>query len=143
MGEAYRYASWMPLWLVSLITVAAVWGAIVGVLIVAGRRSAARALAGFLPNLIALFRGLLRDPRVHRRSKVLLVLALLWLVSPIDLIPEFVPVAGPLDDAIVGILVLRHVVRRAGHEVVADHWRGDPATLDRILRIAGSRRAVA
>jgi uncharacterized membrane protein YkvA (DUF1232 family) len=128
----------MPWWLIALVAVVAVWAVLVVGLIVAGRRSAARALATLLPNLIGLFHGLIRDPRVPIGSKVLLGLALLWFVSPVDLVPEFVPVAGPLDDAIVGILVLRHVVRRSGRAIVADHWRGDAATLDRILRLAGA-----
>ena len=75
-----------------------------------------------------------------RGSKALLWFAIVWVVSPIDLIPEFIPIAGPLDDAIVAALVLRHVVRRSGPEVVGDHWRGDPVTLDRILGVGRRRR---
>ena len=63
--------------------------------------------------------------------------ALGWFISPIDLIPEFLPVVGPLDDAIVAALVLRHVLRRTDRSVLADHWRGDPFTLDAIIRIGG------
>lgn len=62
---------------------------------------------------------------------------MLWLASPVDLIPEFIPVAGPLDDAIVAALVLRHVLRSAGKDVIAERWRGDPATLALLLRLAG------
>jgi uncharacterized membrane protein YkvA (DUF1232 family) len=62
----------------------------------------------------------------------------MWLVSPIDLIPEFIPVAGPLDDAIVAVLILRYVLKRAGRDVVSKHWRGDPVVLERLLRLAGS-----
>ena len=58
-----------------------------------------------------------------------------WVVSPIDLVPEFIPVLGPLDDAVVAGLILRHVVKLAGREVVEEHWRGDAATLDRIMTI--------
>ena len=87
-----------------------------------------------------LFRGLLRDPRVSRGSKALVWFAIAWVVSPIDLIPEFIPIAGPLDDAIVAALVLRHVLRTSGPDVVGDHWRGDPATLAPILGIGGRRR---
>ena len=60
----------------------------------------------------------------------------MWFVSPIDLVPEFIPVLGPLDDALLAALVVRHLVRRAGSEVVAEAWPGDPATLDRMLRLA-------
>jgi uncharacterized membrane protein YkvA (DUF1232 family) len=124
--------------LLALGIAAAVWVAAVLLLILAGRRSAARELAVLLPNLVALFRGLLKDSRVPRGTKLLVGLAVAWVISPIDLIPEFVPIAGPLDDAIVAALVLRHVLKRAGREVVEGHWRGDPATLRLILRAAGT-----
>jgi len=109
------------------------WAALVAGLALAGRRSAARELAAFLPNLLLLFRGLLRDPRVSLGAKALLVLAVAWVASPIDLVPEFVPLAGPLDDAIVAALVLRAVLRRTDRAVLLEHWRGDPATLDRLV----------
>jgi len=115
-----------------------VWLLAIGVLVALGKRSQARELAALLPNLVVLFRGLLADPRVPRSSKRWLWFALVWCISPIDLIPEFIPVAGPLDDAIVAALALRHVVRRTDRCVLADHWRGDPATLDAIIR-AGKR----
>jgi uncharacterized membrane protein YkvA (DUF1232 family) len=105
-------------------------------LLVIGRRTIARELVTFLPNLIRLFRGLLADERVPRSSKVLLLLGAFWLASPIDLIPEFLPGVGALDDAIVAGLVLRHVAKRAGPEVVQDHWRGDPKTIGLVLRAA-------
>jgi len=130
----------MPGWLVAVLVLVAVWIVAVAGLAIAGKRSAARELATLLPNLVMLFRGLLRDPRVPRGSKALLWFAIVWVVSPIDLIPEFIPIAGPLDDAIVAALVLRHVLRASGPDVVADHWRGDPATLARILGIGGRRR---
>src|SRR6266566_3664054 len=121
--------------LIALVAVAGVWLLGIVVLLLMGRRSAAREFASFLPNLALLFRGLARDPRVPRGSKFLLLFGLVWIASPIDLIPEFIPVAGPLDDAIVAVLILRHVLKRAGREVVEEHWRGDPAVLDRLLRL--------
>jgi uncharacterized membrane protein YkvA (DUF1232 family) len=120
---------------VVLASVAGVWLLGVALLVVLGRRSAAREFATFLPNLVLLFRGLVRDPRVPRRSKALLLLGVIWVASPIDLIPEFIPIAGPLDDAIVAVLILRYVLKRSGREVVSEHWRGDPAVLDRLLRL--------
>jgi uncharacterized membrane protein YkvA (DUF1232 family) len=112
-----------------------VWLAAIAVLFVLGRRLAAREIATLIPNLLRLFRGLVRDPRLPRRTKVLLLVGVVWLVSPIDLIPEFIPVLGPLDDAVVAALILRHVVKVAGLAVLAEHWRGDPATLERITRV--------
>jgi uncharacterized membrane protein YkvA (DUF1232 family) len=123
----------MPGWLIAILVLVGVWVIAIAGLAIAGRRSAARELATLLPNLVMLFRGLLRDPRVSRGSKALVWLAIVWVVSPIDLIPEFIPIAGPLDDAIVAALVLRHVLRRSGADVVAEHWRGDPATLNLIV----------
>ena len=123
----------MPGWLIGILVVVGVWVIAIAALAIAGRSSAARELATLLPNLVVLFRGLLRDPRVSRGSKALVWFAVVWVVSPIDLIPEFIPIAGPLDDAIVAALVLRHVLRRSGADVVAEHWRGDPATLNLIL----------
>ncbi|MGH2640406.1 MAG: YkvA family protein [Actinomycetota bacterium] len=106
------------------------------VLLVIGRRTIARELVTFLPNLIRLFRGLLGDARVPRSSKLLLFLGAIWLASPIDLLPEFLPGVGALDDAIVAGLVLRHVVKRAGPDIVKEHWRGDPKTIGLMLRAA-------
>ena len=122
--------------LIALGVVAAVWAAAIAILLLAGRRTAAKELATLLPNLILLFRGLIHDPRVPRASKIWLGFAIAWLVSPIDLVPEFIPVLGPLDDAVVAALVLRHVLRRTTRDVVVEHWRGDPGTLDTILRVA-------
>jgi uncharacterized membrane protein YkvA (DUF1232 family) len=122
--------------LIGSIVLVALWLAAIAVLVWLGRRTAARELFTLLPNLLRLFRALLRDPRVPRSSKVLLVLGAAWLVSPIDLIPEFLPGVGPLDDAVVAALVLRHLVRRAGTDVVREHWSGDPRTIAIVLRIA-------
>jgi uncharacterized membrane protein YkvA (DUF1232 family) len=124
---------------IAAVVVAGVWIVAIAALAVAGRRTAARELATLVPNLVRLFRGLLKDPRVPRGSKVLLVVGALWLASPIDLIPEFIPVLGPLDDAVVAALILRHLLRSAGPEVIAEHWPGDPATLERIVRLSGAR----
>ncbi|MGZ5297420.1 MAG: YkvA family protein [Actinomycetota bacterium] len=131
----------MRVFWITLASVAAVWVIAVAVLYALGRRTQARALVTLIPNLLVLFKGLLRDPRVSRGSKAWLWLAVIWLVSPIDLIPEFIPVLGPLDDAVVAALVLRHVLRTTDGGVLAEHWRGDPATLEAITRL-GSRDRV-
>jgi uncharacterized membrane protein YkvA (DUF1232 family) len=123
--------------LLALGIVVAVWLAAVLFLFLVGKSSAARELVSLLPNLLALFRGLLRDPRVPTGTKLWLGFAIAWFLSPIDLIPEFIPIAGPLDDAIVAALVLRHVLKRAGRDVVESHWRGNPATLRLLLRVGG------
>jgi len=128
------------LWL-SLVILAAIYVLLILGLILAGRHVAAKELATLIPNLVLLFKDLVKDERVPRSSKWLLGGAVLWLVSPIDLLPEFLPVLGPLDDAVVAALVLRHLVKRAGSDVVREHWRGEPATLERILCAAGVSRS--
>jgi uncharacterized membrane protein YkvA (DUF1232 family) len=120
--------------LVALLVTVGVWLIAVLILIILGKRSHAQQMLRLFPHLLMLFRGLLTDPRVSRPSKVLLALATLWIASPIDLIPEFIPVVGPLDDAIVAGLVLRHIVKRTDRSVLLEHWRGDAAALDWIIR---------
>lgn len=125
--------------LISLAVIAVLYCVALVVLVLVGRRSAAKEIAMFLPNVLVLFKGMVRDPRVPRGSKVLLFLGAAWVASPIDLIPEFIPVLGPLDDAVVAALVLRHVLRVAGEDVIAEHWRGEPDTLNRLLRFSARR----
>ncbi len=125
--------------LIGLGVAAGLYVTVLAVLFVSGRRTVAGEVAVLLPNLLLLFKGLVRDPRVPLGSKALLVLGAAWVASPIDLIPEFIPILGPLDDAVVAALILRHLVRTTGADVVAEHWRGDQATLDRLLRLVGSR----
>jgi uncharacterized membrane protein YkvA (DUF1232 family) len=112
------------------------WIGLILVLILLGRRALARELAALVPNLTRLFAALVRDPRVPLRAKIVLGVTALYLASPIDLIPDFIPIAGSLDDAIVAGFALRFVVRASSPEIVAEHWPGDPETLRRILRLA-------
>jgi uncharacterized membrane protein YkvA (DUF1232 family) len=125
----------LPVWAQILLVVIAVWTILVIVLVFVGHALLARELALLVPNLIRLFGGLLRDPRVPLPAKIVLAVASLWLASPIDLIPEFIPIVGSLDDAIVGALALRFVLRTTEGTVVREHWHGDPATLERLLRL--------
>src|SRR3989442_5510502 len=126
----------LPVWAQILLVLIAVWTIVVIVLVVVGHALLARELALLLPNLIRLFGGLLRDGRVPLRAKIVLAIASVWLASPIDLIPEFIPIVGSLDDAVVAALALRFVLRTTDGSVVREHWRGDPATLERLLRVA-------
>ena len=115
-----------------------VWAVVIAALVISGRKWMAIAAAKVLPDLVRLMKGLARDPRVPRGSKWLLGFAALWVVSPIDLIPEFIPVFGPLDDVVVVALVLRHVLKKAGRAVAEEHWTGDPAIFERIMRLSGA-----
>jgi len=125
--------------LIAIAVVAALWAMAIAALWIFGRKLAAKQLARAIPDLVALCRGLMGAPRVPFGSKVLVGAALAWVLSPIDLVPEFIPVLGPLDDVIVVGLVLRHLVKRAGPDVVQAHWRGDPRVLRTALRLAGLR----
>jgi uncharacterized membrane protein YkvA (DUF1232 family) len=97
-----------------------------------------RELAGLLPNCVKTARALRGHPAVPRRAKLAVGVAALWCLSPIDLIPEFLPVIGPLDDVVVVALALRYAARCVPREVLEEAWTGDPVMLDRLL---GPRRS--
>ena len=99
-----------------------------------------RELARFIPDCVTAVRRLRGDPRVPRRAKVAVVLAGLWLASPVDLLPEFLPVVGPLDDVVVVALALRYAARQVPRQVLLEAWPGDTGLLERLL---GPERAPA
>jgi uncharacterized membrane protein YkvA (DUF1232 family) len=111
----------------------------IAALVIAGRRTDARAWAGFIPDCIVLTRRLLADRRVPRRPKLLLGALVLYLATPIDLVPDFLPVIGHLDDAIIVALVLRTVVRAASPGLIHEHWPGPESSLNTVLRLTGQR----
>jgi len=110
------------------------WAIAVAALVAAGRGADARALARFVPDCVVLFRRLLADERIPRRRKLALVALLGYLASPIDLVPDFIPVAGQLDDVLAVVLVLRFVLRSADDDLLAEHWPGPPRALALLRR---------
>jgi uncharacterized membrane protein YkvA (DUF1232 family) len=92
-----------------------------------------------LPDLLRLIRRLAADRAMAPGVRVRLVLLLAYLLSPIDLVPDFVPILGYADDAVIVALVLRSVLKRAGPDALAEHWPGSPAGLEVILKAAGAR----
>lgn len=108
-------------------------------LIVVGRRGDARALAGFILDCVVLVRRLLGDPRVPRRRKLLLALLVGYLAMPFDLVPDFIPVAGQLEDAIIVALVLRTILRAGGEELLREHWPGPEQSRLLVQRLAYGR----
>jgi len=121
--------------LIGLAAAVALWLLLVGALFAFGRKEDARELAAFIPDCVILVKRLLGDRRVPRRAKVILVALLAYLVMPFDVIPDFIPIAGQLDDAILVAGVLAYVVRRAGREVVADLWPGSERGLRAVLAL--------
>ena len=115
---------WWTSLLISLAVVLVVYAAFILWLVVRGRREDARAFATFIPDCIVLVTRLARDPRVPRRRKLLLVALVAYLGLPFDLVPDFIPVAGQLDDAIIVALVLRQLVKASGEEMIRELWRG-------------------
>jgi uncharacterized membrane protein YkvA (DUF1232 family) len=125
-------------WLKLIVIAAAVLGALWALLVVLAARlppGLLKDLAGFLPACVTLVRRLRADPRVPWQAKAAVVLAGLWVLSPIDLLPEFLPVIGPLDDVVVVALALRYAARRVPREVLLEAWPGEPRLLERLIGV--------
>jgi uncharacterized membrane protein YkvA (DUF1232 family) len=114
----------------------AVYSAAVLILLLLGRRTHARALAGFVPDCAILLSRLLRDPCVPRRRRWVGVLLVAYLSSPIDLIPDFIPVVGYLDDAVIVVLMLRWLTRDCGQRSLKEYWPGPAPSLGIVLSLA-------
>jgi uncharacterized membrane protein YkvA (DUF1232 family) len=117
----------------------AIYVGLVLALLAAGRRTDARAWAGFVPDCVVLARRLLADPRVPRSRKALLVALGAYLALPFDLIPDPIPVVGALDDAVLVAVVLRVVLRCGGEELLREHWPGPDRSLAAVRRLAFGR----
>ncbi len=102
------------------------------------RSSVADALLA-LPNLGRLMWGLARDARVSLFDKALVVGAALYFVMPLDLVPDFLPFFGEVDDLVVLLMAVRRLLRNAGLDVVLDHWKGDPRwiTEGKVAKLVG------
>ncbi len=121
-----------------------VWVVLVGTLFLAGRRAGEpttlTATLRLLPDVLVLVRRLAGDGSLPRGVRWRLVLLVAYLASPIDLVPDFIPVVGYADDALLVAWVLRSVVRVAGPEALERHWPGTPqglATVRRLVGVAG------
>ncbi len=122
---------WWRWVLVAAVVVVVSWA----VMIVLARRlpaGLAKDLATVLPACVTTARRLRRDPRVPRRVRVAVAFAGVWVLSPIDLIPEFIPVIGPLDDIVVVVLALRYAARRVPPEALVEAWPADRRILSRL-----------
>ena len=118
------------------LAVVVVYALFIGGLAIAGRSADARAVAGFIPDCIVLFHRLLRDPRMPRRHRAVVIALLGYLALPFDIVPDFIPIAGQLDDAIVVALALRAILRAGGPKMIEEHWPGPKASLSLMMKFA-------
>jgi uncharacterized membrane protein YkvA (DUF1232 family) len=100
------------------------------------RRGRAREIMAFVPDCAVLFKRLLGDPRVPRRAKISLALVVPYLALPFDLIPDFIPVIGQLDDALLVAAAVGYVARTAGRGLIEELWPGSPGSLRVVLALA-------
>ena len=92
-----------------------------------------RQVAEFLPSCVAAARSLRSHPDVPRRAKAALLFAVVWVVSPIDPLPEFLPVIGALDDVVAVVLLIRFAARSIPRDTLLAAWPSDPRLLERLL----------
>jgi uncharacterized membrane protein YkvA (DUF1232 family) len=124
--------------LLVVVAVLAIWALLVlGVWRAAPSKTMVVGLVRLLPDVLRLAAGLARDPNTPRSCRIALAGLAVWIASPIDLIPEFVPVIGPLDDIVVAAIVLRWVGRRVGVEALRAHWPGSAEGFGLVLRLLG------
>lgn len=117
-----------------------VWALVVALLWVLRPRDARLGeVVRIIPDVLRLVRNLLADRGVPPRAKLALVGLVAWLLNPIDLVPEFIPILGPLDDVVVAVLVLRYVRRTVGLEELRRRWPGTPEEFVLLSRILGSK----
>ncbi len=103
----------------------AAWLALIVLLwLIRPRDVSAREIVRVVPDIVRLARSLIGDPSTPTGVRAALVILLVWLISPIDLIPEFIPLVGPIDDVIVTVVVLRYVRRRLGRDMLLGRWPG-------------------
>jgi len=97
-----------------------------------------RELLGLIPDVLRLLRSVIGDRSAPPDVRLVLVGLLAWIVSPIDLIPEFIPVLGPIDDVVVAVVAMRYVRRRVGVEDLRRRWTGTDDGFALLLRVIGS-----
>ena len=127
---------WVAGFLIAAVAIALAWAVVVAILWLhrPSRELALPALRA-LPDIVRLARRLLADPRTPTRHRLALVVLIVWLVSPVDLIPEFLPGIGPLDDIVAAAVILGWVGRQTGTARLRELWPGDPATFAVVTRM--------
>jgi len=121
-----------------LIGLVVLWATIIVVLwLLRPRDVAARELVGVIPDLLRLLRSIITDRAAPLDVRVILIGLVAWIISPIDLIPEFIPVLGPLDDVVVAVLAMRYTRRRMGIEDLRARWAGSDEGFALVTRVIG------
>ena len=137
----------MPIWLTIVIAVVGgvlvLWLALIALLWVQQRRTGSavdwRAMMRLVPDVVRLVKRLATDPAVPRATRWWLLALLGYLLLPFDLVPDFIPVIGFADDAVIVAIVLRFAIRHAGMDAIERHWPGTPDGLVSVLILAGLR----
>ncbi|MEX2185121.1 MAG: DUF1232 domain-containing protein [Chloroflexota bacterium] len=124
-----------------LVGLVLLWAALLVVFLILRPRSVpAREIVKVVPDVLRLIRALLLDRAVPLDVRLVLVALLAWIASPIDLIPEFIPVLGPLDDVVVAVVAMRYVRRRLGVDALRARWVGTSDGFALVLRVIGTGR---
>ena len=122
-----------------LVALTLVWAAFIALLwVLRPRGTSLRELIAVVPDLVRLLRDLVGDRSTPLDVRAVIVVLVAWIISPIDLIPEFIPVLGPFDDVVVAIVALRYVRRRLGADVLRDRWPGSPEGFAVLTRVIGT-----
>jgi len=121
-----------------VVALIALWAALLVLFFVLRPRDVpVREIVRVVPDVLRLLRSLIGDGTVPLDVRVVLVGLVAWILSPIDLIPEFIPVLGPLDDVVVAVVAMRYVRRRVGVEALQQRWPGSPEGFALLLRVIG------
>lgn len=128
----------MRMWIFLLLAMLLLYSLFVLLLLLLGRGQLARAVAGFVPDCLVLFKRLLADSRIPRSRKLLVAVMVGYLAMPLDVVPDFIPVAGQLDDAVLVAFVLRMLLKGGGRDLIEEHWPGPQSSLNLLLRLAST-----
>lgn len=124
-----------------LLALVALWAALLVVFWVLRPKDVSiRELLALIPDVLRMLRSLIADPSAPLDVRLVLIGLVAWIVSPIDLIPEFIPVLGPMDDVVVAIVAMRYVRRRVGTDDLRGRWVGSEAGFAMLLTVIGSDR---
>ena len=124
-----------------LVALVVLWAVFLGIFwLLRPKGVSVRELVGLIPDILRLLRSLIGDRSAPFDVRLVLIGLVAWILSPIDLIPEFIPVLGPMDDVVVGIVAMRYVRRRVGTADLRRRWTGSDAGFAMLLTVIGSDR---